>query len=149
MEPSYATATATLVVGLSVAAIAYQQWVLARHKFRLDLYDRRYKVYEATQRFLSAIMIHGDFSHDALIDYNHGTMDAVFLYPPEIEDYINKVRKTALDMQMHGKQMHSAPVGDVRSKLVQQNHDELVWLTDQLVALPSVFTSYLGFQSVK
>jgi hypothetical protein len=149
MEPAHLSAIATLIVGLSVATIAYRQWVLANHKFRLDLYDRRYKVYESIQKFLSVIMIHADFSHDDLVDYNHGTMDAVFLYPPDIKDYIDKIRKTAVDMQMHGKQMHSAPVGDVRSRLVQQNHDELVWLTDQLVALPSVFTSYLGFQSAK
>ena len=36
-----------------------------------------------------------------------------------------------------------------RSDLVQKNHDELVWLNDHLLALPALFSPYLGFQSAK
>jgi len=44
---------ATLIVGLAVAIIAWQQWRVAKDKLRLDLFDRRYKVFEATRTFLT------------------------------------------------------------------------------------------------
>jgi hypothetical protein len=33
----------TLVVGISVAVVAWLQWRVALNKLRLDLFDRRYK----------------------------------------------------------------------------------------------------------
>ena len=149
MEPAYLTAAATLVVGSSISVIAYQQWVLARHKFRLDLFDRRYKVYDATKNFASVIFAHANFTDQDLREFNLGTMDSVFLYPKTIKDYLDEFRKRALHMRMFGKQFEHMPVGDERSKLVQESHDELAWLTDQLLALPSLFSPYLGFESTK
>jgi hypothetical protein len=43
---------ATFVLSLAVGCVALAQWRVARNKLRLDLFDRRYKVYEATQTFL-------------------------------------------------------------------------------------------------
>ena len=149
MEPAYLTAAATMVVGLSVAAVAYQQWVLARHKLRLDLFDQRYKVYDATVKFAATIFAHADFTDEDLRDFNIGTMDAVFLYPQTMKDYLHEFRKRALHMRIFGRQFEHLPPGEKRSKLVQENHDELVWLTDQLLALPGLFSPYLGFQSAK
>ena len=149
MEPAYLAPIATLVVGLAISVIAYQQWTLARHKFRLDLFDRRYKVYDATKNFASVIFAHANFTDQDLREFNLGTMDAVFLFPKHIKEYIDEFRKRALHMQMFGKQFEHLPVGKERSDLVQKNHDELVWLTDQLLALPALFSPYLGFQSAK
>jgi hypothetical protein len=38
---------ATLFLSVAVAVIAWQQWRVADNKLRLDLFDRRYKVYDA------------------------------------------------------------------------------------------------------
>ncbi|PYJ41035.1 MAG: hypothetical protein DME80_14400, partial [Verrucomicrobia bacterium] len=46
----------TLIIGIAVVVVAWQQRQIARHKLRLDLFDRRYKVYEATRKFLSIIL---------------------------------------------------------------------------------------------
>jgi hypothetical protein len=149
MEPAYLSAAATFVVGLSISVIAYQQWVLARHKFRLDLFDRRYKVYDATVKFVATIYAHANFTDEDLHEFNLGTMDAVFLYPKPIKEYLEKIRARALHMRLFGNQSENMPVGDKRSKIVKENHDEFVWLTDQLLALPDLFSPYLGFQSAK
>ena len=62
----YLAPAATLIVGLSVAFIAWQQWQLARNKLRLDLFDRRYKVFEATRRFLAVILRDARFEDSQL-----------------------------------------------------------------------------------
>ena len=45
-----------LVVAISVAVVAWLQWWVALNKLRLDLFHRRYRVYEATRKFLAAIL---------------------------------------------------------------------------------------------
>ena len=50
--PSYLTA----IVAVMVAWIARQQYLLARENFMLDLFEKRFGVYKAAQKFLSCIM---------------------------------------------------------------------------------------------
>jgi hypothetical protein len=142
-------AVATLVVGLAVAWIALQQWLVARHKLRLDLFEKRYKVYEASAQFLSVIVSRANFNDDDLWAFNIGTRDVVFLFPKRIKDYLHKIRCRALDMRLFQKQFTPLPVSEERTKLAQKHHDELVWLGDQLTKLPESFAPFLGFASAK
>ena len=140
---------ATTTIAVAVGLVAVQQWLLARHKFRLDLFEKRYKVYEAAGRFLSIIQALANFNDEDLRTFSIGTGDAVFLYPKQITDYIHQIRYRALNMRLYGTQFSPLPVGDDRSKLVQKQYDEIVWLTEQLRKLPELFSPYLGFASVK
>nr|WP_314901336.1 hypothetical protein [uncultured Deefgea sp.] len=40
-----------IIISFAVASIAYQQWRVAKQKLRLDLYNRRFGVYENTLVF--------------------------------------------------------------------------------------------------
>jgi hypothetical protein len=42
-------------------------------------------------------------------------MDAVFLYPQHIKDYIDQIRRRALDMRLFETQFTPLPVGEERS----------------------------------
>jgi hypothetical protein len=44
-----------LIIAGAVAAVAWLQWWVALNKLRLDLFDRRYKVYDATREFLALL----------------------------------------------------------------------------------------------
>ncbi|PZV13387.1 MAG: hypothetical protein DCF20_15240 [Pseudanabaena sp.] len=144
----YLAPSATLIVGLSVAYIAWQQWQVARSKLRLDLFDRRYKGYEATRKFLAVISRDARFEDSQLFEFYAGTSDAEFLFASEVVDYLAELRKRALDMRLHQKLYEPLPVGDERSRHVQAQHDQLVWLGDQLTAMSKTFRPYLGFSNV-
>jgi hypothetical protein len=149
MDPAILSPVATLVVGIAIAFFAYQQWSIARHKLRLDLFEKRYKVYEAAARFLSLIMSLANFNDEDLRAFDIGTMDAVFLYPKHIKEYLHEIRCRAIDMRTYQRQFERLPVGEERNKLVDQNHNEARWLNEQLVKLPTVFAPFLGFASAK
>lgn len=51
-----ATGLGPLVVSAAVACIAAAQWVLARQKLRLDLYDRRFGIYNSALLFYSTLI---------------------------------------------------------------------------------------------
>jgi hypothetical protein len=64
-------------------------------------------------------------------------------------DYLSEIRKRAIDLRTHQKVYEHVPVGDERSHHVQAEHDELLWLTEQITAMTPVFTPYLGFSHIK
>jgi len=41
--------------------------------------------------------------------------------------------------------LKDVPVGDKRTKLVDEEHEHLIWLTDKLNVLPDHFEPFLGF----
>jgi hypothetical protein len=132
-------------ISIATATVAIMQWRLAKDKLRLDLFEKRYRVYEVAMTYLSAVVSLADVRNDDLHNYNRGTTDAVFLFGPEISDYIKKLRHRTLQMQLYQKTFAPLPVGTERSALVQQHTDELIWLSDQLLELPLIFERYLGF----
>ena len=140
---------ATLIVGLAVAFIAWQQWQLARNKLRLDLFDRRYKVYDATRKFLSVILGKADFLDSQLFEFYAGTCDAEFLFESDVVHYLAELRKRAIDMRTHQHVFDPLPVGEERSRHVQAAHDQLLWLSEQITAQKSVFAPYLSFAKIK
>ena len=140
---------ATLIVGIGVLFFAWQQWQLARSKLRLDLFDRRYKVYDTTRKFLAEIVRNAKFEDSHLFEFYAGTSDAEFLFGSEVVDYLAQIRKRAIDMRTHQKLYDRMPVGDERSRHVQAEHDQLVWLSEQLTAMTKSFTPYLGFSRAK
>ncbi len=118
----------TLVLAASVAIVAWLQWWVALNKFRLDLFDRRYKVYDATRKFLSAIVGEATFTDRQLVEFYGETSDAGFLFDADVVDYLEQIRKRALDMRAHQKHFERLPVGDEHSRHVQANHDQVVWV---------------------
>jgi hypothetical protein len=139
----------TLFLGVAVAVVGWRQWRVADNKLRLDLFDRRYKVYDATRKFLAVIMREATFADSQLFEFYAGTSDAEFLFGADVGDYLGQIRKRALHMRTAQQLFEPLPVGDERSRHVQAAHDDLVWLTDQITAMTEVFSPYLGFANVK
>ena len=139
----------TLTIGLAVVFVAWQQRQIARHKLRLDLFDRRYKVYDATRKFISIILREARFEDTELFEFYAGTSDAEFLFDSAVVAYLEQLRKRAVHMSTAQRLFEPMPVGDERSRHVQAAHDDLVWITEQITAMSKVFTPYLGFSHVK
>ena len=143
------SSVATLFLSIAVVTIALLQWRVAENKLRLDLFDRRYKVYDATRKFLAVILRDATFTDSQLFEFYGGTSDTEFLFRSEVVDYLAQIRKRALHMRTSRTLLEPKPVGDERSRLAEAEHDDLVWLTDQITAMTSVFAPYLGFANVR
>ena len=139
----------TLIIGIAVVIIARQQRQLAGNKLRLDLFDRRYKIYDATRKFLALIVREATFNDAQLFDFYADTSDAEFLFDEQIVNYLEQLRHRALNMRVYRRQYENLPVGEPRSRLVEKEHNELNWFTDQLTAVASVFKPFLGFSQIK
>ena len=140
---------ATLFLSIAVVAVAWQQWRVAEDKLRLDLFDRRYKVYDATRKFLAVILREATFTDSQLFEFYGGTSDAEFLFGVDVVEYLAQIRNRAVDMRTHQDLYEHLPVGDERSRHVNAKHGDLSWLNDQITAMTKIFTPYLGFANVR
>jgi hypothetical protein len=132
-----------------VAWTNYQQLLLAKEKFKLDLFEKRFAVYKGAQRFLTHILKSGKIELDKLFEFRRDTQDAVFLFSDDIPKYLDSIDRKALDMGTKAEQYKDLPVGEERSKLCKEESRLLMELLDELPRLKDVFAPYLKFKKWK
>ncbi|MBC8378484.1 MAG: hypothetical protein H8E62_04845 [Planctomycetes bacterium] len=140
----------SFITGFLAAIVAwtgYQQHKLAKERLKLDLFEKRFAVYKAAQRFLSIILRDANFKDGELFEFRGGTQDGTFLFGPDIPDYIAMLDKKALDMKTANMQLEGLPKSDERSELVGKEMQLLKELTDELPRLKEVFAPYLRFDT--
>jgi hypothetical protein len=142
---------ATFFLSAAIVIITALQWRVAHHKLRLDLFGRRYKVYDATRKFLAVISRDTTFSNPDLFEFDAGTSDAQFLFRPDVAEYLSKIRNSALDLRTTHELLKKPHITDDElARLAQKQSDDLSWLRDdQIVAMTKTFAPYLGFQNVR
>jgi hypothetical protein len=116
---------ATLFLSIAVVVIAALQWRVADDKLRLDLFERRCKVYEATLAFVRDSV--QDFTHidQHLNVFNDETANAEFLFDANVVNYLQEIRKRAQDK-------------------------DAIWLSEQKIpAMTNKFAPYLRFANVR
>jgi hypothetical protein len=117
---------ATFFLSVAVGTVPWLQWRVARNKLRLDLFDRRYKVYEATVRFVRVSV--QDFTHidQHLSAFNDETSNAEFLFDTDAVNCLEQIRQRA------------------------QNGDAISLSDpDRITATTKTFAPYLRFSNVK
>lgn len=141
---AYVTALFTPVVAVLGAAIAYRQWQLAQNKLKLDLFDRRFKVYEAARNLLASIMRTGSVEDQELSKYFLATREAKWLFGPEVAEYLDKpLFKKASELLVLADELEGVPVGEIRTKNVQSQREIKDWLLAQHDILDRCFSPYL------
>jgi len=113
------------------------------------LFDRRYKVYEATKTFVDSINSDPEHVGSYLNDFNIGTSNAEFLFDADVLNYIKLVRKRAVGMQTARELYEAQQDSEARTRNVQKYEADRAWLIEQATAMTKTFIRYLGFPNVK
>lgn len=97
------TAGATILVGVAVAVVAYRQYRVANEKLVLDLFDKRFAVYEeargAVRTFWNANSNDNKFGHqmERIAVLHDVGRRARFLFGDEVAERIKKTRDILID----------------------------------------------------
>jgi hypothetical protein len=141
---AYLSALLTPTVAVLGSFIAYRQWRLAQNKLKLDLFDRRFAVYEAARALLASIMTSGKAKDEELFKFMSATREAKWLLDTAIAKYLDEVLyHKALDLQVLASELEGVPVGDVRTKNVQAQSEIKKWFMAQYKVLDDQFSPYL------
>jgi hypothetical protein len=90
-----ATITAAFAAVCVTAYFAKQQADIAGEKLRHDLYEKRYRVFDAARKLLCEVAVHRSASDDDLRAFVIGTGDAVFLFNDGLSGHLVEMRDRA------------------------------------------------------
>lgn len=89
----------TPTIAVAATAIAFLQLYLARQRLRLDLLDRRLRVFESTRELIAKLIWHGTVREDEIRDFRIATSEARFLFDQKIEKYIDDIWERAVKVE--------------------------------------------------
>jgi hypothetical protein len=145
----WAQATALIVISCLGSWIAFKQARIAAAKLNLDLYDKRFKVFEAGRHFLGQFLVHGTIRLQEITELSVGTADAVFLFGDEVVEYLDGLRKTGVSL--NGKNTRLRNMGDndpERNAVVDQIAALETQLSVEVPRITSLFKPYLKLGNI-
>jgi hypothetical protein len=144
---AYLSALLVPLVALIAVGIAYQQWQTARKKLVLDLFDRRFAVYDAARQMLASVLTSGSAKDEEVIKYLSGTREAKWLFDESLAEYFDKdIYHKLVELQMLKSELEGVPVGPERSQNVERQRVIKTWLQAQYEELDRRCSPYLRLQ---
>lgn len=134
-----------LVIGLVAAGIAYRQWQVARAKLNLDLFERRYAIFEETWGYLSSAVTEGTkrFNDPTLSNL---LPQAEFLFGPEIRAYMEQARSKMGDFWVVEKEWGTG-TAEEQKKRISDRREVVNWFEKQASnGCRAKFGRYLDFR---
>jgi hypothetical protein len=149
MKIEYFLTLLTIIVGFLVAFIAYRQFILAKERFKLDLFEKRFAIYKGVQSLLSYILEQGNVTLDKIFQFRAETQDAPFLFNDDIPLYLKEIDKNVLHLWSTTEQRKAKPQGNERSILAKEETELVKSLIGKLPELQNIFSPYLKFKTWK
>jgi hypothetical protein len=140
---AYVTAVVVPIIAVIGAWIAFRQSQIARNKLKLDLYDRRFEVYQTVQKTLGTITVRGKLGLGDEAMYLSGIQTAKWLFGPEVVVYLEtNLWRKIVDFGMHNT-MSEGPPSEERNEHVRARAEVMKWLMDQHKELDRLCAPYL------
>ena len=139
--------TATLSLGIATLLvtgyIAWQQWQIAKNKLRIDVFDRRLPVFEATMRLTEIVVSKEDITLEEVQKFKFATKSVRFLFNRQTQDYCDKLYMEAFAVHRGKQQIDSLDEGEERDKSTILWQERRVWFNDQRKEIPKRFAPFL------
>ena len=100
-----------------------------------SLFDRKFRVFEATLNFLKEVLRDQRVGNDCLHTFLAETKGARFIFGEEIPDYLNELYKKSMALRGH-----------IRRKDIEKENETLNWLEQQIVGLDKVFEKHISIE---
>jgi len=146
MAKGFPAAFVTLVVGLIAIGISYKQYKTAKAKLKLDLFEKRYSVFESAWRFLSESTNVNNTAPFAP-DFTNMTPQAGFLFGPEVEKYLKDIWEKRAQLKAIFVEQSSR---SLTNEEISRKNELLNWFFEQASGeAKRVFSPWLEFSEWK
>jgi len=142
------TTLLTPLVAIVAVYIAWQQWRTAANKLKLDLFDRRFRVYRGLMDLLAAVEGEFNVPQDALAKYYIETDQKRFLFKSDLCDYMTEVRERVVKLRQLNRLIDpdAQTPEDKRNRAIEEASTIETWLGVQIEQASKKFEPYLGFR---
>jgi hypothetical protein len=135
------------IIAIFGTYIAWRQHALQRQRLRLDLYEKRFAVFQALMIFLDAALRDAKLPLDLYHRFRTGTAQVAFLFGAEVNEYLEEIGEKAMRFRELNERLaaDAMPFGTERSELAKQETELLKWLADQPEHARTLFSKYIAF----
>jgi hypothetical protein len=140
-----AIAFITLGIQRQQTEIQRQQADTNKNQLRFHLFDKRWTVYKATIDLIDVTISKGTVPGDELWKFAVATRGARFLFNQEVQDYLDKLRKEGVAVQI-GQHLIDNPTGRTQEQhrqSVEAWSDRMMWFTQQAAEIERRFAPFL------
>jgi len=109
------TSFTTLVLGLVAAYVVWRQWRTSQDRLVLDLFERRFQVFQELTRATTDSLSKPQVSVQDLANFDAATEKARFLFGPEIHSYLGEIRGLLIQVFALGRALPEMPDGPRRT----------------------------------
>jgi hypothetical protein len=142
----------TIIIAIIMACIAYQQYRVNFLNLQWNLYDRRLAVVKTVREFIGVILQKAHADYNTCLKFLNDASEALFLFPDEVQDYINELYKKSIELEGLHKKLdgsHSLPNGEKRDKVAGEEANLLSWFQKQPEFSIKLFQKTMSFNKLR
>lgn len=129
-------------LGALAAWIAFQQWRTAERKVQLDLFDRRFAIYDAARQALHPIIRSGGAKVGDILEFRNATDKAFLLFGPEVVREIEDVAKAIGKLSASTAYMEDGP--PYKPEHIEGRHESLLRVSEFFDKMPVLIQPYMS-----
>ncbi len=114
--------------------IAYQQFQINSQKLKLDLFEKRYAVFDALKTIINQVTHHATINNDHINEYKINIADAKFLFNDDVNDYLQTVLNKSAALLLYQTK-----------KELDNEHLVILWFGEELDKYQNSFMPYMSF----
>lgn len=141
----YAQALVVPVLTVAGIAIAWGQFSLARMRIKLDLYDRRYKLFDSARRLIAEIVREGRSRNQDVLLFLRETGDAVFLLDRNVVNYFEELKNKSFRLTFLTTIMANNQHPQ-RDAAIDEETELLRWFSEQFDVLVEKFKAIVAVE---
>lgn len=135
----------TPVVAIVAAYVAWQQLKTNRRKLKLDLFDRRYAVFEKVGEFIGSILTSGKVPPGAEFQFLVDTKAAGLLFGEDVSQFVSEIYRKAVHLHALDAELEGT-TGDARTANIKAQREIKDWYGTALEGLQARFSEYLKLE---
>ena len=143
--------TLTVIIACIATYIAYQQHVTNRNKLKLDLFDRRLKVYYSMRNYLVMIQRDARVHADELMNLRRDLIGADFLFGKDATKFNEAIidKSIALLTTQDVLSDQSQVSSDERSLALKEKRSLIEFLVNASAQAHSIYKPYIEFSHIR
>jgi hypothetical protein len=135
----------TLVLACLGVYIAYQQYQVNLRKFNLDLFEKRYAIFDALKKVMYQVTREAAIENIHINEYKTNISDARFLFNSDVTDYLQEVLNKSAELHMHQARLRTAE-GTAKTDIIDQEHQVILWFAEEINNFQSPFFPYMAMR---
>jgi len=138
------SALLTPLITIITASILVLQYRLAKQRWRLDLYDKRYNVYSATMEYLSNIVAKKQLTYEEFKDlttkFLRNSKDKEFLFGEDVQQFLHLLYERG---SVLGIILNALNYDEKNENNVNEKKKLVSWFSEQFEVSSVLFRNYL------